>query len=187
MNKQFSYLLPIAILTVGLLTTTPAQACQPGTQERPSQESRLYTNNDVGFSFLIPENYRTMGLNNGQMMLLLEPAAFDYLRCVLRNKIPSDSGGESISVTTEKINVSDTSIRSLLFELMPFMRREGFDFRDATLQGQSALVFSQENRMYDTTMTHVALRSPDRKTFIFISGEKGSHELNRALQSFKFE
>lgn len=187
MNKRFNYLLSIAILTVGLLTTAPAQACEFGTQEQPSRESRLYRNNDVGFSFLIPKNYRTMGLSRG-MMLVLEPAEFDYTQCVIRNKIPTDGGGEAIFVATKRVNTSSSnSIRSLLFEFHPYMRSWDLNFRNATLDSQPSLVFFEDSRLHGTTMAYIALRSPDLKTFIFISGEQGSDELLRALQSFKFE
>lgn len=165
--------------------SAPAYACQFGTLEQPSNTSRTYENEEVGFSFLIPENYRAMGTRQG--VLILEPATFDYVQCVIQNNLPGEGPPVSVSVYLEPVTSTGASLRSLVFQAQPWLEREGFDFRDTTFAGRPALAFSQLNRLYDETTKYMAVVSPDRRMLIMLVGPQDGNELERALSSFAFE
>ena len=186
MRKQYQFLVAptIAILSI-LATGQTILACPFGSPQEPASSSRTYANNEVGYSFLIPENYRTTTATYG--ILILEPALFDYYQCISRQNTPRDGILSNVAVSTHTVRADNTSVHNLVLQKMPYLRNEGFNFRSGTLDGQPALLFFQENLLDDVTMKNVAVLSPNRRTMLVISGDQYDPALNRALTSFEFD
>jgi hypothetical protein len=185
MKQRYRYFLSVVTILLGLFLGTSAYACQSVSFEEPERESRLYANTDAGFSFLIPENYRTTRLGSGAVWIF-EPSAFAEYLCIVQNNTPTEFPLESVSVYVEPITSPNDSLLSLVFQFMPWMEREGFNFRNGTLTGRPALAFSQENALHGGTTHWVAVMTPDGRNLVILSGGQDG-EINRALSSFEFK
>lgn len=184
MNQKLTCALLFFGFSFGI--SAPVLACSYTEVVPPSSQSRTYKNNEANFYFLIPDNYRTMGFNNGSISIF-EPNAFNYTQCIIRNKIATEFPEDSIFVEVNSIRSANTSLYNLVIQESPWMAQEGFNFRSINFAGQSALTYSQVDSLYRTTRSYVSLLSRDRRYLITISGEQGSEELQRALASFQFE
>lgn len=186
MRNRYQNLGAFAIALLSILATGQAVlACPFRNPQLPANSSRTYTNNEVGYSFLIPENYRATRDRFG--ILILEPALFEYFQCISRQNTPQDGILGNVEVSARTVGVGNTSLHNLVLQEMPYLRNEGFNFQSGTLDGQPALLFFQENLLDNVTMKNVAVLSPNRRTMLIISGDQLDPALDRALASFEFD
>jgi hypothetical protein len=172
-------------LCIGLSISTQANACDFVPEEAPARTSISYRNVNAGFSFSIPANYRIIARKHG--VIVLSPSLYKYVKCITKKNIRTEFPQESFSVSIVPIRSRNASIRSLVIKEMPWIEKEGFDFRSVNFLGKQALVFSQMNNVDDLKLNYTSFLSPDRKYLIIIYGPEKDRELIDALATFKFK
>jgi hypothetical protein len=183
--QNIKKVLALFSLCICLSISTRANACDFRAYEVPARESRTYRNANAGFSFSIPSNYRVMGRKNG--IVILNPSTYSYIQCIIQNNIGTEFPQESFSVSITPIRASNSSLRDLVIQEMPWFKYEGFGFHSVSFLGKPALVFFQRNLLHDTTIKYTAFWSRDRRYLIIISGTENNQELRQALSTFQFE
>ena len=162
--------------TVGLATTVatnPAFAqsnpCpfQPVTP--PAQETRTYQNDDYGFSFQLPENYRAVRYRNFSLVDVIDPAGHEVNEClrraVSRNPgLASDNIPFPVSVSAQAAD--GRSLREVAMD-SPFRPRIT---RETTIGGQPAVfVVLDDPPIVSGSLTDVLILTPDQRYIIRIS------------------
>ena len=182
---QFS--LATSIL-LGILGGGHVEACEYASPVPASRATRTYRDTNIGFSFDLPENYRAMGVNGGQTILVVEPSTYDLLQCLARSPYGTDTPQITAKIDVRPINSGQqTSLYNLVIQQYPWMRSEGLNFRNVTFSGTSAIAYFQRDLVNTAILQYVSLRSSDRRHLITISGPSESREFGSIGNSFHLQ
>jgi hypothetical protein len=175
-------------LLLGTLMTGNVKACEYNQPIPPSRTSRIFQNTSIGFSFEFPENYRAMGVDGGAGILIVDPSTYAHIQCQSQSEYGGDAPQFSALIGIHQVSPGrQQSLYDLVIQNYPYMRNEGENFRNANFSGNLALVYSQDDLLYDTTINYVSLLSKNGRYLITISGHSESRELTQILNSFRLQ
>lgn len=127
--------------------------------ESPSADNREIQLDSLGVTFNIPENYRTV-LQRGNHVSVLEPNGYDYLQCLMENRVPERYSILSVEIYQDELLISEEQLQS---ETRPFIPQL---HGTALVDGQEAFIYTADglqNRIF------VRVNYPDRSASIIVS------------------
>lgn len=161
----------LLISVIGMLTLCyqpPVIAtgfCPEGSIEKASEETRTYLNNQYGFSFELPANYRAS--LNGSSISILDPVGYELNQCLIRRQEGTDNFYPEVTVSINPLKHSN------LIDAIQQEAKTDVDFtkmhviRTGQIAGQPAIVYSKET-VTDKTV-NVSFANPSGNYLITIS------------------
>jgi hypothetical protein len=158
-----SILLGAALAGATLITSTnlvQAQVCPRSEVISPSKETRTIRQNQLGYRFEVPKNYRVMAVrNNG--VLILDPNSFERAQCFIRNKVATEYP-YSISVYTRPVQPGNRSLTDLIKQENPLIE----NIKPTTVAKQTAVSYNSGALGYTQNL---AFLTPDRRYMITVT------------------
>jgi hypothetical protein len=162
MMKLKTILLGAALTGVTLVDPSnlvQAQVCPRGEVVPPAQDTRIIRNDRFGYRFSIPKNYRTIA-GRDNLIVVLDPASFEWTQCRLRNRDYSEYYG--IIVSASPVNPGNRSIAALVRQNNPTVEK----IETTKVANQTAAVYTEQTMGYNK---YVSFFTPDRKYMITVS------------------
>lgn len=170
MRTKFRLALLLSSLSLAIPFPASAQLCSNDVDWQPSAVSKPYRN-DFGFSFDIPENYRTVAMMD-ESIGIFNPSMYEFLRCVARSGI-----GTSYQAAMQ-VNVISAPFYAAFRDTPGLESIQIGDIR--------ASARSYRSPQYDEEYIDVLIITPDNQRLIILSGPLDSREMQQAIQTFRF-
>jgi hypothetical protein len=188
---RFKYAVQISVvaaLSSVFLTENSSSACEYRTPIQASSETRTYRNTEIGFSVEIPENYRLMGINQGNTILVAEPSTYDFLQCIYSSGRGADTPEITATIDIRPVSPTQSSnLYNLVVQQYPWIENEGFSFKTGDFFGTQAILYFQNNLVDGGITQYISIRSLDRRHLITISGSEQDPEFDAIGDSFRLQ
>jgi hypothetical protein len=136
-----------------------AQVCPRREVVPASKETKVIRNDRYDYRFSIPQNYRTIAARN-DLIVVLDPASFEWTQCRLRNRDYSEYSG--ILVSASPVNPGNRSIADLVKQNNPPVEK----IETTTVANQPAVTY---NSGIMEERKNVSFFSPDQRYMITVS------------------
>lgn len=167
-------------VTIAFASSAQSQACiQYRGVVTPTSETRVYRNQQLGFSFKLPANYRLMAVKNG--VQVLDPNTFEWTQCILRNREATEFKLAPIAVYTTPVNSGVSDLKKIVKTEYPWINSS---FSSTTISNQAAITTSYDETLGRERIKDIYLLSPNKKSLIRISGSAQSKVFDLALSTF---
>ena len=181
--KLKAFFFTIIFVSISSIVSTPlvqAQTCVDGKLEPPSKQTRTYRNQQLGFSFQLPANYRAMALTRGGVEVL-DPASYEWTQCIIRNREATEGKLAPVSIYLNPITFSERSLEAIIRTKYPWVSAA---FKPTTVSNQPALTASYNEILSGSPITDFYFLTPDQKHLVRISGPEQGEVLSLALSTF---
>jgi hypothetical protein len=149
----------------------------------PTSETRVYSNQQLGFSFKLPANYRAMAISRGSIEVL-DPNSFEWTQCIIRNREATELKLSPVAVHVKPVNSSVRSLEKQIRTQYPWVNAK---FSSTTVSNQAALTASYNEILSGELITDVYFLTPDKTHLVRLTGPAQGKLLNLALSSFAFK
>ena len=144
--------------------TLLAQNCPAARDEAASSTSREIRNADYGFTFRVPDNYRTVlhrPYPSDLVISVLNPSEYDNFRCLTGGRLGQGQVWPSLGVYVKPLEGS--SLRAHILQ-SPVVERGSL--REATVAGQTALIYLADG--HDLSLS-VSFLAPSQRQVVTVS------------------
>ncbi|BAY94682.1 MULTISPECIES: hypothetical protein [unclassified Tolypothrix] len=137
-----------------------AQTCHQKEVVAPTNQTRTIRQQQLGYQFNIPNNYRAMAVK-GNAILILDPNNFTLTQCLIKNKAPREYP-PNISIDTTPVNDQNRTLTEIIKE----NHHTADKFSNTKVANETAIIYTSNTLGEEQT---VAFFSPNRKYIITIS------------------
>lgn len=197
-NQKYLFILSFCVISIlslnsDIVAQPPRESCSI-TQVTPSAESREIYNQEFGFQFKIPANYRTQKRGDGNELSidLRNPADVELLECCRINR--QIGCGHQVSDVIVKVKPRPANIQNISdIPPSPSRRIKVFNIIETIMSNQAAIIYTIQS-LYPITTKHAAFFTPDRQYLVTISASNYGEEIdyidnrvfNQVVDSFEF-
>lgn len=197
-NRKFILLLSwviIAIANSPILAQMPRETCPDIPQVTPTEESREISNEEFGFNFKIPANYRTEKRQDGNELLILlrNPADVELLECCRINR--EIGCGHRVSDVVIKVEPRPANIQNLsdITQINSSDIQQIINTIETRISNQDAVIYTVQYQP-DAIYQYASFFTPNREYLVTISaGDYGEQidpidkmVFNQVVNSFEF-
>lgn len=174
-------LIILAALTAIPVLEITANACPSNQPDAPADsQTRTYKNENLGFTIKIPNNYRVMGLQNGEIRIV-NPVAYDLVQCANRTQQSITWNYSTISITSRSINPRGRNLNQIVRSEMPYL--EGV--RIVNQNGKQIAV----SRFFDEhdggNVINISFLTPNSRQLVNISGYASSDVFSESIATLR--
>jgi hypothetical protein len=196
-QKMFVLLscLTIAIANSPILAQMPRESCPDMPQITPTQESREISNQEFGFKFNIPANYRTEKRQDGNQLIILlrNPADIELLECCRINR--EVGCGHRVYDVVIKVENRPANLQNIsnITQINSSDIQQIINIIETTISNQEAVIYSGKYQP-DAIYQYASFFTPDQEYLVTIfAGDYGDEidpidemVFNQVINSFEF-
>ena len=158
-----------------------ARTCQAGRPTPASTELKAFDIEQFDLTLTIPSNYRSMLRSSGHITFH-DPSSFAFIQCLVR----AGEYGEVPPYVALEIHPGTTSQADLLAIVRtkrPWLDYYSPDYESIEFAGQTALLYTYINPLYELAIANISFLSADGQTLLTLTGPNDHPILTDSLLS----